>query len=141
MTDTAADIWYGTILKKETAPNAGTYADFGLEITNATAPGISRSALDATHMQSPDGYTEMIYGLKTTKPFTVQFNLVPAGLVDLQTAIEAGKVNWQIVFPDSSNVVFAAGITDLDVAGGGPDGKMSGSFQLTPSGKATYSAS
>lgn len=138
MTDTAADVWYGTILKKETAPSSGTYSDFGLEITNVSAPGISRSAIDATHMQSPSQYTEMIFGTMTTKPITIEFNLVPSGVGTLKTAVETGKVNWQVVFPDTSSVTFAAGITDLDIAAGGPDGKMTGSLTLTPSGVPTW---
>jgi hypothetical protein len=140
MAESEANIWFGSILKKESAA-PGTYVDFGLEITNVSGIGITRSSQDKTHMASPDGYTEVLFGMKTSKPFTIAFNLIPAGLADLQTALEAGAVNWQFVWPDGTNITVKAGISDLDMAGGGtPDGKMEGSLEFTPTGKGTLAA-
>lgn len=139
MADTEATIGYGVILKKgDGGSPTEAFTDFGLEITSAGAPGVSRSTSDVSHMQSPDGYTEMIFGLKTTKPFTVEFNWVPADTGSIKTVLEAGKKNWQIVFPDNSSCTVAAGITDLDISGLTPDGKMSASATFTPTGKATW---
>lgn len=137
MAESEADIWAGSALQKETN-TPGTYADFGLEITNVSGIGISRSTSDKTHMASPNRHTEVLFGLLTTKPITITFNLIPDGLPDLQAAIEGDAGNWRFLWPDGTSLTVKAGITDLDMAGGGtPDGKMEGSLQLTPTGKAT----
>jgi hypothetical protein len=139
MTATAADIGYGTILKKGNADGPPeTFTDFGLEITSVAAPGISRTAIDATHMQSPNSYKEMIYGMLTTKPFNLEFNWVPANTGDIKDAIEGDPGNWQILFPDNATVTFTGAFTDFDVAGLTPDGKMTGSATFTPTGQATW---
>jgi predicted secreted protein len=134
---TAAIIAYDTILKKETS-TPGTYTDYGLEITSVNGIGFSRDAIDATHMQSANGYREMIFGLKQAKPMTFEVNLVPSGVGALQTITEGSVANWQVLFPDNSTVTFAAGMTDFDVGAMTPEGKLSASFVLTPSGKPTW---
>lgn len=138
MAETEASIGYGIILKKGNGAGPEVFTDFGLELTTVGVPGISRSTQDATHMQSPDGYTELIYGLKTAKPFTVQFNFIPANTQDVIDAIDGDKANWQLLFPDASTCTVAAAITDLDISGLTPDGKMAASATFTPSGKATW---
>ena len=138
MAETQAIVGYGVVLKKETAPSAGTYADYGLEITSAAPPGMSRSAIDATHMASPDGYKEMIFGLKETKPFNIEVNWNPANTGAYQALMEGDALNWQILFPDNSTATVKAGITDVSPAAATPDGKLSCTFTFTPTGKATW---
>lgn len=83
MAETQADISFGVILKKGGAAIGDAYTDWGLEITNATAPGWTRAALGATHMASPDGWGEVIMsGVKTQKPFTVEFNWIASAMED-----------------------------------------------------------
>lgn len=139
MAATEASTGYGIILK---AGNGGTptetFADFGLEITSVGAPGVSRSKQEATHMQSPNGYAEFVYGIKTTKDVAVTFNWVPANTATIVAAIEGGKKNWQIVFPDNTTATVAAAITDLDISGLTPDGKMEATATFGPSGKANW---
>jgi len=138
MTDTAADTGYGVILKKESSPSSGTYNDYGLELTSVNGIGFSRSSQDATHMQSPDEHTEFVHGLMTTKPITCEVNWLPSSTGALQTLQTTGKVNWRIQFPDNSTLTVRAALTDLDVGALTPDGKMTASFVLTPSGKGTW---
>lgn len=138
MAESNANIWYGSILKKGDGGGPEVFTDFGLEITNVSGIGITRSTTDKTHMASPNRYTEVLRGLLTSKPFTISFNLIPSGLAALQTAIEGAEGNWQFVWPDNTGITVKAGITDIDMSGGGtPDGKMEGSLIFTPTGKGT----
>lgn len=140
MPATEASTGYGIILK---AGNGGspteTFADFGLEIKTIGAPGVSRSKQEATHMQSPDAHAEFVYGIKTTKDIAVTFNWVPANTASILVALNGGKKNWQIVFPDGTTATVAAAITNLDISGLTPDGNMEASATFSPTGKATWS--
>lgn len=138
MPETQADVGYGIILKRGDGATPEVFTDFGLELTSITPPGVSRSTQDATHMQSPDGYTELIMGLKTTKPFNAEFNYIPDNTQDVIDAIEDGIGNWQIVFRSGATCTVAAGISDFAPTGLTPDGKMTASGTFSPSGKATW---
>lgn len=138
MAATAAAIAYSTILKKGDGGTPETFTDYGLEVTTIDGLGFSRSAIDATHLQSDNGYSEFIHGIKTAKPFTAECNLVPSTVDNIQTLLEGAKGNWQILFPDNSYVTFAAGITDCTIGGMTPDGKMTMTIGFTPSGKPTW---
>lgn len=140
MAATEAEISLGVVLKKGTTAIDGAYTDFGLEITNATAPGWTRAANDATHMASPNGWGEVIMsGIKQQKPFTVEFNWIVGDTGDVKTAMEADDmVYWKIEFPDNSSVITKAGISDFSPGGMDPAGKMTGSCEFTPSGEPTW---
>lgn len=138
MTDTAAAIAFDCILKKGNGGSPEAFTDYGLEVTSIDGVGFTRAAIDATHMQSANGYTEMIFGLKTNKPFTVGVNLIPSSIGAIQTLLEGAKGNWQVLFPDNSSVTFGAGITDFSVGSLTPDGKMTATIGFTPSGKPTW---
>ena len=138
MADTAARVGYGCILKKGNGGTPETFTDYGLEITSISGVGFSRSSIDATHMQSADGHTEMIHGIKTTKPFTVECNWIASGTGALQTILEGAKGNWQILFPENSSITFKAAVTDFDLGSIPVDGKLTATIQFTPSGKATW---
>lgn len=140
MAATDADIAFGVVLKKGGAAIGDAYTDWGLEITDATAPGFTRAAIDATHMASPDGWGEVIMsGIKTQKPFTVEFNWIVANTGTIKTAMEAAAmVYWKFEFPDGSSVITKAGISDFSPGSMTPDGKMSGSAEMTPTGEPTW---
>ncbi|MFA5897933.1 MAG: phage tail tube protein [Hyphomicrobium sp.] len=138
MTATAASIGYSTLLKKGDGGSPEAFTDYGLEITSIDVTGVSRSAIDATHMASPNGYTEMIFGIKTQKPFNVEVNWVPTNTAAYQALLEGSAGNWRVQFPDNSTVTVYAGITDVSPATATPDGKLSCAFTFTPSGKATW---
>ncbi|MDB5540525.1 MAG: outer capsid protein [Devosia sp.] len=140
MAETEADIAFGVVLKKGGAAIGDAYTDWGLEITNATAPGFTRAAIDATHMASPNGWGEVIMsGVKNQKPFTVECNWIASFTGDIKTALTAAAMSfWKFEFPDGSSVATKAGISDFSPGAMTPDGKMTGSIEFTPSGEPTW---
>jgi predicted secreted protein len=73
---TNASIGFGTIFQMlDRAVSPDTYVDIA-EVTSITMPNLSRDAVDATHMQSPDGWREFIPGLKDAGEVTVELNFV-----------------------------------------------------------------
>lgn len=137
---TTADIAFGVILKKGGAAIGDAYTDWGLEITNATAPGWTREAIDATHMASPDGWAEAIMsGIKKQTPFNIEFNWIASFTGTIKTAFEVSTmVYWKIEFPDGSSVITLAGVSGFSPGGMTPDGKMTASCDFAPSGEPTW---
>lgn len=135
----SAKIGFNTILKKGDGGSPEAFTDYGWEITSIDGVAITREAIDATHMQSADGYREFIGGLKTQSPFTVEIAFIPANAGAVQTLLEATSPNgnWQILV-DTSTVTFAAMISSFSVGALTPDGKMTATVQFTPSGKPTW---
>lgn len=140
MAATEAEAAFGVVLKKGGALIGDAYSDWGLEITDATPPGWTREALDATHHQSPNGWGEIIMsGVKRQKPFTIEFNWIVANTGVIKTALEASDVvYWKFEFPDGSSVITLAGISDFSPGAQPVDGKMTGSLEFTPSGEPTW---
>lgn len=136
MPETEASVAYGVVLKKGGAASTDAYTDFGLEITNATAPGWTRARIGVTHMTSPSAWGETIMSaIKDQKPFTVEFNWIVDNTGDIKTAFEADMGWWAIEFPDGSSVKVKAGISDFSPGGMTPDGKMSASAEFSPTGE------
>lgn len=140
MAATEAEISFGVVLKKGGATVDAAYTDYGLEITNATAPGWTREAVPATHMASPNGWAEVIMsGVKSQKPFTVEFNWLPANTGAIKTDFAAAAMSfWKYEFPDGSSVASLMGVSDFSPGPMTPEGKMSGSAEFTPSGEPTW---
>lgn len=140
MAESQADVAFGVILKKGGALVGDPYTDFGLELTNVSAPGFTRAAIDVTHHQSPNAWGEIILSaVKTQKPFTAEFNWIAANTGAVKTAFEAGLSWWKIEFPDGSSVATKLGFTDFTPGDGmTPDGKMTGSAELTPGGEPVW---
>lgn len=140
MAKTEAEIAFGVVLKKGGAAIGDAYTDWGLEITDATAPGWTREAIGATHMASPNGWDEVIMsGIKKQKPFTVSFNWIVGNTGTIKTAFEAdAMVYWKFEFPDGSSVITLAGVSDFSPGSMTPEGKMTGSCEFSPSGEPTW---
>ena len=140
MDATAAEVAFGVVLKKGGALIGDAYSDWGLEITDATPPGFSRTANDASHHASPNGWGEVIMsGLKRQKPFTLEVNWILADTGTIKTQLEAASmVHWKFEFPDGSSVITLAGISDFSPGAQPVDGKMSASLEFTPSGEPTW---
>ena len=134
----AAAIGFNTILKKGDGGSPEAFTDYGLEVLAVNGVGFTRTAIDATHMQSANGYQEFIFGLKQQKPFTVEVNWLASTVGAIQTLLEGAQGNWQILFPDNSNVTFTAGVQDLAIGSVTPDGKMTATLSFQPSGKPTW---
>jgi hypothetical protein len=75
------------------------------EVTNCTFPQDERDEHDATHLQSPDGYEEIILGIKRRGECTATLNYVPGGATDLllTAAFTTGDVRAiRFVIPDET---------------------------------------
>lgn len=110
-----------------------TYATVG-EVTNITSPGITREAIDATHLLSPDDFREFIAGLLDADPATLGFNYVPSAADVLYTAALAKKGDFQITYPNGVKFQFS-GIVTAWKPGDGSTTTMVGEMTIKPSGK------
>lgn len=116
-----------------------TYTKVGVEITSITSPGITREAIDATHLESPDDFREYIAGLLDTDPATIAFNYNPSATDVLYAAMIAGKGDFRITFPNGVKLDFS-GIPQSWKPGDPSTTTMAGEFTVKPSGKPTLSA-
>lgn len=106
------------------------------EVTRITPAGWSRNTVDATHLESPDAWAEFIAGLKSASDCTFDVNWVPAVSDPLLAAFEAGKGEFQLLFPSGTVALQFAGIvTEFKPGEISPEGKLSASVTIKPSGK------
>ncbi len=136
----AARIGYSTILKKGDGGSPETFSDYGFEILSIDGIGFTREAIDATHMQSANGYREFVPGLKTQSPISLEVHWIAANTGAIQTLVEASSPggNWQVLFPDNSKVTFSAFITSFKKGSDTPEGKLTATVEFTPSGQPTW---
>ncbi|MBY6141123.1 outer capsid protein Hoc [Leisingera daeponensis] len=109
------------------------------EVTGITSPGITREAIDATHLESPDDFREYIAGLLDTDPATISFNYNPSATDALYAAMIAGKGDFRITYPNGVKLDFS-GIPQSWKPGDPSTTTMAGEFTVKPSGKPTLSA-
>lgn len=106
------------------------------EVARITPAGWSRNTVDATHLESPDGWAEFIAGLKTGSDCTFDVNWIPAVSDPLLTAFEAGDGEFQLLFPSGTVAMQFAGIvTEFKPGEVSPEGKLSASVTIKPSGR------
>lgn len=106
------------------------------EVTRITPAGWSRNTVDATHLDSPDAWAEFIAGLKTASDCSFDVNWVPAASDPLLAAFEAGNGEFQLLFPGGTLAMQFAGIvTEFKPGEISPEGKLSASVTIKPSGK------
>jgi hypothetical protein len=116
-----------------------TYTKVGFEVTSITSPGITREAIDATHLESPDDFREFIAGLMDTDPATIAFNYNPSATDTLYAAMIAGKGDFRITYPNGVKLDFS-GIPQSWKPGDPSTTTMAGEFTVKPSGKPTLAA-
>lgn len=114
-----------------------TYTDVG-EVTSIKHPAITREAIDASHLMSPDEFREFIAGMLDTEPAVINFNYIPGAADPLYTAILAGDGDFRITHPNGTQVNFMGIPTNWDPGEASGD-KMQGSFTVKGSGKPTLS--
>ncbi|WP_312530212.1 phage tail tube protein [Paracoccus sp. (in: a-proteobacteria)] len=132
----------------ETKAQIGLGAKFGIgtvaggpyagaaEVTRVTPAGWTRNTVDATHLESPDAYAEFIAGLKTGSDCTFDVNWVPDAADPLLAAFEAGSGYFQLTFPSGTVALQFKGIVTAFAPGEiSPEGKLSASVTIKPSGK------
>ncbi len=130
----------------ETKAQIGLGAKFGIkngnnytslaEVTRITPPGWSRNTVDATHLESPDAWAEFIAGLKTASDCTFDVNWIPATSDPLMAAFDAGRGEFQLLFPSGTAALNFTGIvTEFKPGEISPEGKLSASVTIKPSGR------
>lgn len=133
MSETQADIGYNSTFGMAEA-QAGPFPALA-EVTSITPPGLSRDAINATHLKSPEQFEEFIAGIKKAGEAKMVLNFTPAVYQTLVAAFDAGKQWCQIGWPDgSTTLTFLAVITGLD-AGELNNDKMTATLTVKPSGK------
>lgn len=135
---TNADIGYNASFGIE-GSTAGTYVDVA-EVVSITPPGVTREAVEATHLKSPDRYKEFIAGLKETGEASITLNFVPAASDDVFTAFEAEEGKYQITFPNGVMLRFDGFFTAYNPPELTPEGKMEATATIKATGKPTLHA-
>lgn len=113
------------------------------EVTSLTPPGMTRDAVEATHLKSPDAFKEFIAGLKEGGEASITVNYVPAESDRLVAAFDAGRIRARITFPalaggpalalTFTGIVTAWNLNDVVAAD-----KMSATFTVKCSGRPTF---
>jgi len=90
----------------ETALSTGAAETFATiaEVKSISGPGLSSETIDATHMESPNSYREMLVGLKTGGEVSVEMNFLPGNANHILLSTTFGnrtKKRYQLVFPDT----------------------------------------
>lgn len=133
---------YGCSLKRGDSGSPETFSKV-TEVISWSGPAHAADQLDATNQDSPDGYREMIPGLKALRPISFSAHFLPAeathalvrGDFDSQSV-----VNYQFVFSNlaATKVTVPCRVSELE-----PDAPIDGILTwrvtLTPSGKPTWS--
>lgn len=81
------------------------------EVTNITPPGMSRDAVEVTHLASPSMWKQFIAGLKDAGEAQLTLNFVPSATDVLLTAFNAETGAYQITFPNGVMMRFAGFFT------------------------------
>lgn len=134
---TLADIGYDASFGIEGA-TAGTFVAVA-EIVAITPPGLTRGAVEATHLKSPGRTKEFIPGLFETGEASFTLNFEPDvydTILDEAALVDGG--NYRITFPDTSTLTFEGfftGLTPPELTG---EGKMEATATIKPKGVVTY---
>jgi hypothetical protein len=139
MTATAAGIGF----KSKFAIEGGTPAAYAnvAEVVRITPPGASRSAIKATHLDSPGDTHEYIAGIIDGGEASITVNFVPSATDTLRAAFTAGKGKYQITFPNGVRLQFGGIVTAWTPPELTDEGKMELTMTIKQSGAATLLAS
>lgn len=107
---TIADIGYDSAFAIGSGSPTITYTDIA-EVVAITPPGMSRDAVEATHLKSPNRYKEFIAGMKDAGEASFTINWAPSATDALITAFNADSGNYQITFPNGVMLRFAGFFT------------------------------
>lgn len=108
------------------------------EVVSVQRPGLSRGAIDVSHLGSDDGYGEFApAGLIRASEAVVELNFVEGGSDALQTAMEVNtRQSFRITFPNGTNTLTFDGIiTGLEWNPMSSDDKMTATLTIQASGK------
>lgn len=133
MAKTNADIGFNS--KFGIKGSGATYAMVA-EVTAISVPGMSRDAIEATHLGSDDGYGEFIAGLKKLGEASITVNFIPSATDVLVAAFDAGIGDFRILFPSGTLALDFGGVVTGFEIGELTTDKMTATFTVQGSGKA-----
>lgn len=111
---TKAKTGFGSLLQRDNG--SGTYVTVA-GCRDFSGPGRTRTTVDGTHQESPDGYMERIVAMKESGEVTFDLNFDPAdtSLALLESDFESGTLrNWRLVIAGASHrFVFSGYVTAL----------------------------
>lgn len=161
-TETAARIGLGTLVQLgqndanplASPPTLETFLNIG-EVTNTVKSGAKADTVDATNQQSPDGFREIIAGLRDAGELQVDGNWIdpeatePDGFTtqqDVEALFNSGaKRNWRVVVPPIAGeevspgyFAFKAIVSAFGDSTYSPDKLINYSFKIKISGKYTW---
>lgn len=100
---------WGTLLKRGDGATAEVFTTVA-EIKSISGPNMSMETLDATHMESPNAFRELLPSFKSGGEVSLEMNFLPAdanqqGFVeDFQ---DRALRNWKLVFPDTATTTWS----------------------------------
>ncbi|WP_327268813.1 phage tail tube protein [Streptomyces sp. NBC_01218] len=131
---------FGTKLQRGDGETPEVFTEIA-DVTNLSAPGLSRETIDVTSHGSPNGWMQFLGGLKDPGEVSADINYQPT-LHDLlvEDFEDTAPRNYKIVFPDeeSTTWAFPAILTGFEPEAPYDD-KASASLTFKVSGKPTIS--
>ncbi len=131
---------YGTLLKiGDGAGTAETFATIA-EVGDVDGPSMSVDTIDMTNHSSPGARKEFKMSLIDSGEISFPINFIPTDsthddVTGIQKIMNDRAIwNWQIAFPDASEVTFSAGVTKFGVKAP-VAGKLSADITLKISGQ------
>ncbi len=117
MSATQATTGFKAALWIESSTTPGTFLKIS-EIVDLSGPNRGQNFADATHMDSPNGYEEVLPTFKTAGEVTATMNFLTTGAAnqsELDASLEAQNIrNYRLVYPNQiRRVSFAAYVGNL----------------------------
>ena len=112
------------------------------EVLSINPPSLSRDAVDTTHMKSPEGWREFLFGLKDGGEVSFEIQSKPSSPAYQALVADFDNPNpesYSIEFPDGSTWSFSAGITGMETSDPMED-KITTSATFKITGKPTFAA-
>lgn len=100
---------FGTLLKRGNGATVEVFTTVA-EVKSISGPGLSMETIDATHMESPNAFRELLPSFKSAGEVTLEMNFLPANanqqgfVTDFQNRT---KRNWKLVFPDTATTTWS----------------------------------
>jgi predicted secreted protein len=133
-----ADIGYDSEFAIEST-TPGTYTKVA-EVVAITPPGMSRDAVEVTHLESAERWKQYIAGLKDGGEASITLNFVASATDALLAAFNAETGGYQITFPNGIRMQFDGFCTAYNPPELTPGGVMQSTATFKCSGAVTMLA-
>lgn len=138
MAATVGTSGFGTLLKVGDGASPTEAFTAIAEVKSISGPSMSMETIDATHMESPSGYREILPSFRNGGEVSFDLNFLPANATQvglLTSFTNASLKNYQLIFPDSGTTTwgFAAYVTGFSPSAA-VDDILAASATLTISG-------